>query len=274
MKIEPFRHDDISIFLKLAAAENWISEIWELEFLLSRFPQGCFAARDERGETAGFVTSLKHDRSGWVGNLIVAVEYRGQGVGERLFVHTLQALRSEQVETVWLTASDMGKSLYEKHGFRSIDTITRWVGAGLASAPFHGGGISSGPDFSPAIAIDSQAWGDRRSQLLATTLERARLLSSAAGFAGIQPCGDAMQIGPFSALDDGTAGKLLEAALLIVSGDTKVFIDAPDSNRAASSLFRRNGMHGGGSNQLMYAGVVPVYRPELLYGLATMGSCG
>jgi hypothetical protein len=29
-----------------------------------------------------------------------------------------------------------------------------------------------------------------------------------------------------------------------------------------------------GSTELMYAGVKPDYRPEMLYGLATMGSCG
>ncbi|MDO9309412.1 MAG: GNAT family N-acetyltransferase [Deltaproteobacteria bacterium] len=274
MTIAPFLHEDISTFLALAAAENWISERWELEFLLSRFPQGCFAARDEHGKTAGFATSLKHGRSGWIGNLIVAGECRGQGLGELLFVQTLQALRSEKVETVWLTASDMGKSLYEKHGFRSIDTITRWVGTGLGSAPFHGGGIWDGSDLAPAIDIDSQAWGDQRGQLLATTLERGRMLSSAAGFAGIQPCGDAMQIGPFSSLDGGTAGELFEAALRMIPGDTKVFMDSPDSNRAAGSIFSRNGMRGSGSNQLMCAGEVPDYRPELLYGLATMGSCG
>lgn len=274
MTIEPFRHGDISAFLELAAVENWIAERWELEFLLSRFPQGCFAACDEHGETAGFATSLKHGRSGWIGNLIVSGECRGQGLGERLFVQTLQALRSEKVETVWLTASNMGKSLYEKHGFRSIDTITRWVGTGLGRAPFHDADIGSGSDLSPAIAIDSQAWGDRRRQLLAATLERGHMLSRAAGFVGIQPCGDAMQIGPFSTLDNGTAEELFEAALLMIPGDTKVFIDSPDSNLAAGSLFNRNGMRGGSSNQLMYAGVAPVYRPELLYGLATMGSCG
>ncbi len=274
MTIEPFRHRDISAFLELAAMENWIAECWELEFLLSRFPQGCFAARAKLGEIAGFATSLKHGRSGWIGNLIVAGECRGQGVGERLFIQTLQALRSEKVETVWLTASNMGKSLYEKHGFRSIDTITRWVGTGLGRAPFHGGEIVGGSALSSVIDIDSQAWGDRRSQLLAATLERGRMLSSAAGFAGIQPCGDAMQIGPFSALDGGTAGELIEAALQMIPGDVKVFIDSPDSNRAAGSIFSCHGMRGGGSNQLMYAGEVPDYRPELLYGLATMGSCG
>jgi len=204
----------------------------------------------------------------------VAEEQRGQGVGEQLFVQTLQALRSEKVETVWLTASNMGKSLYEKHGFRSIDTITRWVGTGLGSAPCHSWNNGAGAGLSPAIAIDSQAWGDRRSQLLAATLERARVLSSASGFVGIQPCGDAMQLGPFSTLDDATAEELFEAALLLIPGDTKIFIDSPDSNRAAGSLFSRNGMRSGGSNQLMCAGAAPVYRSELLYGLATMGSCG
>jgi hypothetical protein len=122
--------------------------------------------------------------------------------------------------------------------------------------------------------IDFRAWGDRRDLLLAATVGRGRLLHDDSGFVSLQPCGDSVQFGPFSAVDSGGADRLFEAASRNVALGTKVFVDAPASNRAALRLFNRKRMKIAGSNILMYAGNKPKYRPELIYGLATMGSCG
>jgi ribosomal protein S18 acetylase RimI-like enzyme len=274
MRFDNFRTDDIPVFLRLAATENWVSAPWEFDFLLSRFPQGCFAARGNSGEYAGFVTSLRHERSGWIGNLIVEGTYRGQGIGESLFVSALEVLRADGVETVWLTASKSGQALYEKHGFRSVDTMVRWVGTGRHR---HAGASSPGDmaDLNSTIAgFDSRAWGDRRDSLLAATVGRGELLIEEAGFAVIQPCGGASQLGPFNALDSGTAERILDEALRKIQPASLLYLDSPASNRAALRLFNRRKLKISGTNLLMYAGVRPEYRPELLYGLATMGSCG
>jgi len=274
MTIEPFRTDYIVPFLKLAAAENWMAESWEFEFLLSEFPQGCFAARGDNGETAGFVTSLRHERSGWIGNLLVEEQSRGRGIGEALFRKAKEALLEAGVETFWLTASKQGRSLYEKHGFSCIDTIVRWTGSGrqrhAGNDPKTGSAITA----PSASGIDNQAWGDRRDTLLAETVGRGKLLIEESGFLVIQSCGDAMQFGPFSALDNSTAEHLFDAALHAIPLGTKIYLDAPASNRAALRLFNRRKMRISGTNELMYAGVKPAYRADMLYGLATMGSCG
>lgn len=274
MIIRQFHADDIGSFLKMAAAENWMADAWEFEFLLSRFPRGCFAAVADNGDTAGFVTSLHHEASGWIGNLIVAPGYRGQGVGERLFVTALETLQAVGGETFWLTASRSGQALYEKHGFTRVDTIIRWTAIGRQRHAAHD---QCGDGNAPGLlvnSIDCQTWGDRRDVLLTATTARGKLLLEELGFAVVQPCGDAFQIGPFSALDDRTAESLLNAALHSVPMGSEVYLDAPAANRTALRLFKRKGMRISGSNELMYAGVRPAYRPEYLHGLATMGSCG
>jgi ribosomal protein S18 acetylase RimI-like enzyme len=274
MKIEPFNKDDIERFLELAAAEGWVAEAWEFEFLLTTFPRGCFSARDETGVAVGFVTASLHERSGWIGNLIVGAEYRGRGVGETLFVRAHGALRDAGAETFWLTASKLGKSLYEKHGFSIIDTIIRWTGFGRERHAGHDHEAACGDTSVLVNGIDHQVWGDRRDALLAVTIGRGRLLLRESGFLVIQPCGDAAQFGPFSALDSSTAEHVLDVALRSVPPGTKVYLDAPASNRSALRLLNRKRMRIAGSNELMYAGVKPAYRPEFMYGLATMGSCG
>lgn len=274
MTIEPFQSNDIPVFLDLAASEGWIAEPWEFAFLLEAFPQGCFCVRDSRGKGIAFVTSLRHGRSGWIGNLIVQADYRGRKIGEALFVRAFSALRDAGASTVWLTASKSGRSLYVKHGFSSIDTIIRWTGSGRQrhGEPYPETG--SDGTANSVNAIDCQAWGDRRDALLATTAKRGRLLLRESGFLVIQPCGEAVQLGPFSALDSATAEQILDDALCTVPPGTRVYLDSPASNRAALRHLNRRRMHISGTNELMYAGVRPGYRPEFMYGLATMGSCG
>jgi ribosomal protein S18 acetylase RimI-like enzyme len=274
MTAEPFRADDINVFLEMAAAENWVAEPWEFAFLLTVFPQGCFCMRDSHGKGVAFVTSLQHEESGWIGNLIVAAEFRGQGLGGVLFRKAREALRAAGVKTFWLTASKMGKSLYERYGFSSIDTIARWVGTGRQRHPSYHQNAESPAHFPAIIISDRLCWGDRRETLLAATMDRGWTVHEEAGFIVVQPCGAAVQFGPYSALDSATAEVLLERALRTVPLGRKIFIDAPVSNRSALRLFNRKGMQIAGRNELMYAGVRPDYRPEMLYGLATMGSCG
>jgi ribosomal protein S18 acetylase RimI-like enzyme len=274
LNIVPFCRDDIALFLKLAAAENWLAETWEFEFLHSVFSQGCFAARSDDGDATGFVTSLKHERSGWIGNLIVAEKFRGRGIGEKLFISALKALRSAGVETFWLTASKSGQRLYEKYGFKNIDTITRWSGKGRQRHAGHDRQESSDSPTDLMSDIDFMAWGDQRGLLLATTSKRGRVVPGASGFSVIQTCRDAVQFGPFSALDSSAADHIFNAAVASVPLETRVYIDAPASNRSAVRLFRRRGMQIYGNTELMYAGKKPDYQPELIYGLATMGSCG
>jgi ribosomal protein S18 acetylase RimI-like enzyme len=274
MIIDPFRRDDIADFLKLATAEFWVAEPWEFEFLLSEFTQGCFAARGDNGETAGFVTSLCHERSGWIGNLIVAEQFRGRGIGEALFRNALEALRLAGAQTIWLTASKMGKSMYEKQGFKSIDTIIRWSGVGRQSHHLYEEAHEEVEASATIYRIDSSAWGDRRYGLLQATIGRGRLIRNESGFVVMQPCGESMQLGPFSALNSTAAESLLNEGLRTIVKGKKLYVDSPASNRSALRLFNRRGMRISGTNELMYAGIRPDYRPEMLYGLATMGSCG
>jgi hypothetical protein len=110
--------------------------------------------------------------------------------------------------------------------------------------------------------------------LLAATVGRGELLLDESGFIAVQPSVDAFQFGPFAALDAGCAERMFDAAAKNVAFGTKILVDAPAANRSALRLYNRRRMRMAGSNELMFAGRKPEYRPELLYGLATMGSCG
>ncbi|HIJ94348.1 MAG TPA: GNAT family N-acetyltransferase [Desulfuromonadales bacterium] len=274
MTITPFAAADISAFLALAAQENWVVGAWEFEFLIARFPQGCFTAHDDSGAAAGFVTSLRHNQSGWIGNLIVAERLRGSGIGTALFNRAHVALTKAGANTIWLTASTAGAPLYEKHGFRALDTITRWIGTGRQRHVPHTADRIKTELSGSMQELDAAAWGDDRSALLTATMQRGILEQNPSGFITQQAAEGDIQFGPFAARDSGSAERLFDAAAGTVPKGTRILIDAPAANRSAIRLFTRRNMERAGSNLLMYAGKKPAYRPELIYGLATMGSCG
>jgi len=268
MLLQPFTPAHFGTFLQLAAAEDWITDRRELEFLTRSFPRGCLVVTDA-AEPVAFIMAMRYAASAWIGNLLVAPSCRCQGLGRALMEEVLQRLDNSGCETAWLTASSDGAHLYRTLGFVQIDTIQRWRSAGSLTDSF-----PAAPDLDHAAVLDRMGWGDSRATLFAGMHEGAGWLLNKDGFLRCLPAGTGLQLGPWGALAGKGAAKLLAMTMEKISGDGKVFLDVPQGNRTAGRLLREQGFADGGSTLLMYRGRVPAYRPELVYSLASMGSYG
>lgn len=268
MHIDRFRHDDTDHFLALADAEGWICDRWELEFLLEAFPQGCLVARRD-GQAAAFVTAIKYGRSGWIGNLIVRSDMRGEGLGSALLERAIAALMDGGANAVWLTASAAGMGIYRRRGFVMVDTVKRWTGTGRS------GEAEAPADISLAamMALDEAGWGDCRELLVGALAARNTVLGCGDSFLIIQRCGSDFQIGPWGGGGDGVS-HLIDAALARAGAGTRVFLDVPVRNCSAAALLYGRGFRVKGSTSLMYLGEPPAYKPDWIFALASMGSMG
>jgi GNAT superfamily N-acetyltransferase len=264
----PFTPDRIEPFLQSAVGEGWITGRRELEFLLGGFPQGGLVSI-VKGEPVAFITAMRYATSAWIGNLLVVPHYRRQGFGRALMEEVLQRLDRGGCETVWLTASPAGAPLYRTLGFVQIDAVQRWRACGSLAQP-----LPAAPDLEPAAMVDRMGWGDRRTSLFAAMGDGAGWLTGKDAFLRCQQSDSGLQFGPWGALSDRGAGRLLEQALARVTGDGGVFLDVPQGNRNAAGILAKHGFAVSGATLLMYRGRVPGYRPELVYALASMGSYG
>lgn len=265
----PFTPAEVPAFLALASAEEWVCDPWEFSFLLGSFSRACFAGIVD-GRPVAFVTALKHDAGGWIGNLIVAPALRGRGAGSRLMGRALAALQEAGAGTVWLTASEAGRPIYEKMGFREIDVISRWAGEGSGA-----GWVTQEADAPDALAAaDRAGWGDDRRALLAAVAQRGTVLTSPGGGLVLQPCAGSIQIGPWGGTGEDEAAELLRRARATVPAGTRIVLDTPVRNVAAARILAAAGFTVRGRNSLMFTGIAPAYRPELVYALASMGSMG
>ncbi len=266
MQITNFSPDDIHPFLSLAKDEGWISTSRELAFLLERSSEGCLVCHED-GKQVGFVTAVRHGRSGWIGNLLVAAAVRGRGIGTTLFAQAMKVLQRNGVTTVWLTASTYGRPIYERSGFRSCDRIRRWEGVcGDVSESSAAGRLESG-----WVEIDCLGWGDERSDLLNHAAAGGSVTGTDKGFLVLQKIGRRRQIGPFGAIEPKTAELLIER---VQNHGGSTMLDVPAGNRAASKMLTSRGFTVSSEVDLMYAGQPPAYHPEHIFGLASMGSMG
>ena len=260
---------EIEAFLNLALSEGWISSKREMVFLLEKFPQGCLTCRD--GETpVAFVTAIKYDTSGWIGNLIVKEGYRGRGIGFSMMQRVLAILNQAGAQTVWLTASRAGRPIYEKLGFYTIDSVYRWTGEGSA-AMIEG---RTRVPFDEIVPVDIAGWGDRRHSLLEAICSNGEVFADKDGFLAVQRLKCCTQLGPWANKAEGDAAQLFDSVVTPARGRGTLCLDVPGRNVKAASLLGSRGFLMASESTLMYRGAVPCYNPTKIYALASMGSMG
>ncbi|MFM9949475.1 MAG: GNAT family N-acetyltransferase [Saprospiraceae bacterium] len=72
------------------------------------------------GKIAGIGTSIVFENTAWLAHIIVAPDFRRQGIAYQLVLELLKNLRRDGVETCLLTATKIGQPVYEKAGFRTV----------------------------------------------------------------------------------------------------------------------------------------------------------
>ena len=93
--------------------------------------EGIFVAETE-GRVVGYITTRRDLDAGigWIPNLAIAAEYRGQGLGRQLIEHALDHFRSlglthAKIET--LAQNEVGYHLYTSLGFREVARQVHFV---------------------------------------------------------------------------------------------------------------------------------------------------
>jgi len=154
---------DWQIFERLARGEGWRVPQRELQLLQGPFAEAVQVLGE--GEIfCGMISALPHQKSGWIGNLLVPTQLRRRGYGRELFEAALDLLDEQGVASNWLTASPDGQPLYTGYGFKVVGEIERWVLPAVKTQ-------ESPSDASEAAwenlrRADRQVWGEARDGLL------------------------------------------------------------------------------------------------------------
>lgn len=178
-------------------------------------------------------------RSRWVCMVLVTTAARRQGLASRLMSRRIAAIEAAGL-VPGLDATELGRPVYERLGFRPLFALSR-LGAEQPHWPPPQGDVVLRPltaeDLTPVAAYDADATGSDRPFLLAHLRARrpeaAWLAERGGRIAGFALSRDGVRgfgIGPVVADDDPTAAALAAAAGRATRGPT--MIDVPDGKAA------------------------------------------
>ncbi len=258
-------------FVALAASENWRVPQNELRLFQGVWSRYAHVLADET--FCGLVTAVAYEKSAWIGNLLVPCDLRGRGYGSRLFKTVLAELVRTGVSSVWLTASEQGRTIYAQAGFVVVDCIERWV-----RPPSMGNGDPSCGD-SRSIEFlfdaDFSAWGERRSSLLQALCCSGKVLFVEGATALLQAGEDVQVIGPWYTLEAKTASNsvLLQGLVEMADPNVDIVVDLLASS-AMQGICATAGFQYAGQTALMAYGNVDSTNLKSMVSLASLGSVG
>lgn len=224
---------DLEACLDLAEDRSWAREGAKWRLLLEL--GGGYGIDDPGGGLAGtvFLTEVAPG-TGVVGMLLVDRRHGGQGLGRRLME---EALGAAGCTTVFLYATEAGRPLYAKLGFRVADEVTAYAGVFRRPGgrpPAVGVRAAGARDLPTLARLDRRAFGADRSGLLRRVLTFAdRVVVTAGGFAAVWRNLDTVHAGPLVADSVSTVKALLDAGLAETEATATTRVDLHSHAAAA-----------------------------------------
>ncbi len=165
LTIRPMQPADLDFAAQCTAREGWASETRaEFAGFYAYDPAGCFLAEAE-GQRIGICVATSYGVAGFVGELIVVPERRGQGVGRRLLERAIEYLHGRGTQSIFLDGVTAAVPLYARLGFRKVCRSLRFAGAMAGRSP--AGVRAMRPDDLATVGqMDRQAFGADRAFFL------------------------------------------------------------------------------------------------------------
>ncbi len=200
---------DLTAAVDLSTAAGWNQTPQDWHMLMDLAPTNCFAIEAD-GRLVSTTTLLCYSqRLAWIGMVLTSANYRGRGFARRLLVTARDRADSLGIETVKLDATDEGKPIYEKFGFKAEQPVERWSRPG-SDQPSESRRSRSSSMLSPRFReLDSQAFGTDRSNILQTLAQRSTLESTPNAFLFARLGRTTQYLGPCIANDLAAAREIV-----------------------------------------------------------------
>ncbi len=174
--LRPMTPADVDAAVSLARAQGWRDRRRLYDFVLRVSTcQPLVGLLGERVIATGLATA--NGPVGWLGSLVVDAAFRGRGIGRAMTEELCARLRASGCVTLSLEATDEGRPMYERMGFRQITSYHQLEAERLADPPALPDGATVRrlePADLPAVCeLDRQATAEDRHVALAVLAQIA-----------------------------------------------------------------------------------------------------
>lgn len=247
---------DIPLGMRLKSQAGWNQTLADWKRFLTLSPNGCFVATID-GVDVGTAATFTLGNVGWIAMILVDPAARGQGVGSAMMHHCLSYLQSQNVISIRLDATALGKPVYDKLGFVDQFKLVRFEGTLPTNESFD----VAQPRVVTRIAENHHA-AIKSLDTIATKTDRSELLNwlltqpgeEGAGHAFVAYEGEkivgyclsrrganAAFIGPCVAITAQAGDALLQAVAQTFAGQ-RVLVDIPADHAKATAWAKAYGL--------------------------------
>ena len=129
MQFRPLLPADLPAAVSLSTQAGWNQTMVHWSRFLAIWPQAAIAGCVDDQVVATGTLALYPSATGaevmaWIGMILVDEGMRGRGYGARLFTAMLDRAEALNVSLLGLDATDLGRPLYERHGFRDQQLLS------------------------------------------------------------------------------------------------------------------------------------------------------
>lgn len=266
--IRPMTADDIEAVSRVLQREGGRDRRRQLTFYVEH-PDCHPLVAEENEEIVGTALGTQGGHAGWIGAVFVAPEHRGRGLGTRLAQTAVEQLEALGCRTLVLLATELGRPIYERLGFRVETFYYFFEGPSLPSLPSHPRLRRVRPNDLAAIeALDRQATGEERSRRLRSLAHDGWVVTSpdegsVRGFYLPTP----WLRGPAVALDPEDGALLLDLTRAVMGREGRsALLALPAENPAGHRYLRQAGFVTISREPRMARGEPLLWQPNLVWG--------
>ena len=270
------RHE-LDVLVDWAAQEGWNPGKSDADIFWATYPDG-FIAAELDGELIGGGSIVSYGcKFGFMGFFIMRPDFRGRGLGNRLWNWRLRQLitRLDSPASIGMDGVFDMQPYYAKGGFVFADRDLRFEGVGKSYEQSSTVIPLSEIFFSELDEYDQRHFPAPRSDFLKLWVSQPGAYAKAklrdgklAGYAVARPCQKGYKIGPLFA-DDRAAAEDLLCALLNELPEQVVFLDVPENNNASVELAQKHQMKEVFGCAKMYYGAKPDLPEQQIFGVTS-----
>jgi ribosomal protein S18 acetylase RimI-like enzyme len=265
--------DEVTLAIEWAAREGWNPGLHDAHCFQTADPNGFFIG-EWRGEPVGTISAVAYDgQFGFIGLYIVKPEFRGKGLGLRIWQHGIDYLGKRNIGLDGVVAQQPN---YRKSGFQLAYRNIRFQGI-VEAVVSHDTALIDVHDMpvDRLTSYDSRFFPASRTAFLRAWIDQPDAVALAyigdgqmRGYGVLRRCREGRKIGPLFA-DDTPIAEALFTALVARCPRENVSLDVPELNSAAVALAERHRLTSVFETARMYTKRAPDISLTRLYGITS-----
>ena len=271
-QVRPMTKDDLKIALNWALSEGWNPGVDDVDNYYVADPGG-FLIGELNGEPISCISVVRYNPNfNFIGIYIVKPEHRNKGFGLKTWQEGFKLIPNQPAA---LDAVLAQVSKYQKFGFQPYHSHLRYQGkiSGKLSPDVKD---TKTIDFEQLCGYDQQYFPGARPAFLSqwinqphgqgyAIIDEGKLL----GYGVIRKTADGFKVAPIFAENEEIAEKLF-LALVTYSQGSNIYVDVPEINKSAISLFEKYHMKPIFECVRMYKGEAPSLNWQKVFGVTSL----